>query len=283
MVEAIEEQTTIYKEISLDLIDPPDDAIRSKMDEEALAELAGSIREVGILQPLVVKEREGRYLIVAGHRRYVAAKIVDLATVPCRVVSYDEEMTWATRMHENLFREDLAPLDICKYLWYLHNEKDYSRVQIADLIGKSPGYVSRYMAISSWDGRIQEAVNTKKIALDAGRLLMKIEDPDKRLFYLHHATEGGASVEQVAQWVTDELRLAGKIPAGPNVYPPGVPTTPEEALTFLCFMCKNMDKQERSIIIRVCPDCFLNLRRAVRMLNEVEVPTRENVDGTDTQ
>ena len=110
---------------------------RKQFDEEALSELSASIKTHGIVQPLIVKERNGRYLIIAGERRFRAARMAGLNEVPVLVADYDEAQIHEVSLIENIQREDLNPIEEAAAIRFLMQQHDMTQEEVASRLGKS--------------------------------------------------------------------------------------------------------------------------------------------------
>jgi len=122
--------------IPIDRLIEPKEELRSVLVKENLEELAESIKELGILEPLIVRPVEDKYEIVAGHRRFLAAQMVELKEVPCIVKELNDRQVLLERLHENLKREELNVVDQAALIHKLWDREGLSYKQIGDLFGK---------------------------------------------------------------------------------------------------------------------------------------------------
>ena len=125
------------KEIEIGLIDRNIEQPRKIFDEQALNELAESVKTYGIVQPIIVKEKDGRFIIVAGERRWRAARMAGLKTIPCIVKDYSKQEISEIAIIENLQREDLNPIESARAIKNLIDEFNLTQEDVADKIGKS--------------------------------------------------------------------------------------------------------------------------------------------------
>lgn len=175
---------------------------RKDFDEEALKELATSIREFGILQPLVVtklhEETENGsrvvYQLIAGHRRWLASKMLGLKTVPA-IVRNPMKKTEALEMAivENLQREDLHIIETARAYARLSEEFGMTQREIASRLGKSRETVANALRLLSLPAEIQDAIANKKVSESQARLLMQIDDQEKQIELFHKISEGGVN------------------------------------------------------------------------------------------
>jgi ParB/RepB/Spo0J family partition protein len=197
---------TEFATISLDLIDDPERPIRHDLSPESVEDLVVSIRQVGIIEPLVVKPVGKRYEVIAGHRRLVASTIAGLASVPCYVVNATKEQAEMLKIHENLYRADVRPSDEAEHFKYLIQNHKLSPVRLAKLIGKSEGYVNERLAIFNYPPELRHALDTEQIKFSVAREFARMEDVGKMHEYLHYAIRSGITPSLARQWVIDWRR-----------------------------------------------------------------------------
>lgn len=201
-----------FATISLDLIDDPARPIRHDLSPESVEDLVVSMRQVGIIEPLVVKPVGKRYEVIAGHRRLVAAGIADLAVVPCYVVSVTNEQAEMLKIHENLYRADVRPGDEADHFKYLLQHHKLSPVRLAKLIGKSEGYVNDRLAIFNYLPELRYALDEGQIKFSVAREFARMEDVGKMREYLHYAIRSGITPSLARQWVLDWRRSTTEAP-----------------------------------------------------------------------
>ena len=168
------------KEIEIGLIDRNPDQPRKNFDDEALEELATSIKNFGVIQPIIVKEVDGRYVIIAGERRWRASRLVGLKTVPCVVKDYTEQEISEIAIIENLQREDLNPIESAKAIKSLIQQFDLTQDEVADKIGKSRPAVANTLRLLTLPDTIITLVETGKITAGHARALLAIDNPAKQ-------------------------------------------------------------------------------------------------------
>jgi ParB family chromosome partitioning protein len=174
-------RSTGVKVIEVDHIDPNPEQPRLALDEAALEELAASIREHGVLQPILVRPLDdGRYQLIAGERRWRASRIAGHRTIPALVEEIDDDTALEISIIENLQREDISPLDEATMYDRMIRDHGYSIRRLADKLGKDKGYLENRLRLADAPPEIRELVSLRKDTLSHAYELMKVEDPRKR-------------------------------------------------------------------------------------------------------
>jgi ParB family chromosome partitioning protein len=174
---------------------------RSDFPEEALAALARSIREVGVLQPVVVRSRDGGYELVAGERRVRAAKLAGLATIPAIIREGDDAESLREALIENIHREDLAPLELASAFQELLEELGVTQETLAERLGHSRAHVANTIRLLSLPGDVQQLLAEGKIQAGHARALLGLPDDEARSTLGLRAAAEGLSVRQVEELV----------------------------------------------------------------------------------
>jgi ParB/RepB/Spo0J family partition protein len=167
--------------IDVDRIVPNPEQPRIAFDAETLAELAASITEHGVLQPILVRPLEdGEFQLIAGERRWRASKAAGLATIPALVEEIDDDTALEISIIENLQREDLSPLDEAAMYDRMVKEHGYSVRKLAQKLGKDKGYLENRLRLADAPPEVRELVSLRKDTLSHAYELLKVEDPKKR-------------------------------------------------------------------------------------------------------
>ena len=153
---------------------------RLSYDEESLTELADSIREHGVLQPILVRPSGGRFELIAGERRWRASGMAGRDTIPAIVVEFDEQTALEVSIIENLQREDVSPLEEAAMFRKMTETFGYSVRQLAQKVGKDKGYVENRLRLSDAPADIRELLSLRKDTISHAYELMKIGDERKR-------------------------------------------------------------------------------------------------------
>jgi ParB family chromosome partitioning protein len=197
------------RNIPLDRIAPNPEQPRMTFDEEALAELAASITEHGVLQPILVRPTDEfqRYQLVAGERRWRAARAAGLHEIPALIENLDDETALEIGIIENLQREDLSPLEEAMIYDRMTHEHGYSVRRLAQKLGKDKGYIENRLRLAGAPTEIKQLVSLRKDTLSHAYELLKVEDPKKRR----------RLAEQVASGELSLVKLREKIEGRPRV------------------------------------------------------------------
>ncbi len=172
---------TSVRTVPLDRIDPNPQQPRMTFDEDTLRELAASITEHGVLQPILIRPGdEGRYQLVAGERRWRAARIAGLREIPALIEEIDDDTALEISIIENLQREDLSPLDEALMYERMTTDHGYSLRRLAQKLGKDKGYIENRLRLADAPAEIKQLVSLRKDTLSHAYELLKVEDPKKR-------------------------------------------------------------------------------------------------------
>lgn len=166
-------------EVEIGLVDRNDEQPRKNFDEKALKELAQSIKQHGIIQPLIVKEDNGRYIIIAGERRFRAARMAGLKKVPVIVKDYSEQQVSEVSIIENLQREDLNPIESAKAIEQLIQKYSLTQEAVADRIGKSRSAVTNTLRLLTLPKEVIEYVEAGRLSAGHAKTLLALEDNKK--------------------------------------------------------------------------------------------------------
>jgi ParB family transcriptional regulator, chromosome partitioning protein len=174
-------RTTGVKILSIDRIESNPGQPRMVFDADALHELSASIKEHGVLQPILVRPLgENRYQLIAGERRWRATREAGIATIPALVEEIDDDTALEISIIENLQREDLSPLEEATMFDRMVHEHGYSIRKLADKLGKDKGYLENRLRLADAPEEIRELVSLRKDTVSHAYELLKVQDPKKR-------------------------------------------------------------------------------------------------------
>jgi len=153
---------------------------RTRFDEDALQELADSIKQYGIIEPIVVQKRDNHYEIIAGERRWRAARLAGLKEVPVVVKEYSEDEIFTIALIENIQREDLNPIEEAVAYQKLIQELNLKQDEVAEKVSKSRTAITNSMRLLKLDQRVQQMLIDEMISEGHGRALLPITDPEEQ-------------------------------------------------------------------------------------------------------
>jgi ParB family chromosome partitioning protein len=186
--------------VPVDRIEPNPDQPRMVFDEEALHELAASIREHGVLQPILVRPLgDNRYQLIAGERRWRASREAGQATIPALVEEIDDDTALEISIIENLQREDLSPLEEAAMFERMVQEHGYSIRKLAEKLGKDKGYLENRLRLADAPDEIRQLVSLRKDTLSHAYELLKVQDPKKRKKLAAQVASGELSLVKLRQ------------------------------------------------------------------------------------
>jgi ParB family chromosome partitioning protein len=204
------------RHIPLERVEPNPEQPRVTFVQETIDELAASVRERGVLQPILVRPiGPNRFQIVAGERRWRASRIAGLETIPALVEDIDDETALEIAIIENLQREDLSPLDEAAMYDRMIREHGYSIRKLAEKLGKDKGYLENRLRLADAPAEVRELVSLRKDTLSHAYELLKIPDPKKRRRLAEQVARGELSLVKLREKV--EGRRARPIDEGADV------------------------------------------------------------------
>lgn len=187
-------------EIDIDKISVNPNQPRREFDEEGLQELAGSIREIGIVQPITLRDNgDGSYLIIAGERRFRAARMAGLHAVPAYIRTADDESIMEMALIENIQREDLNSMEIALAYQHLLEQYHLTQEDLSKRVGKKRTTVANYLRLLKLPAQVQVALQNKDIDMGHARALLALDDPKKQLKLFHEIQANAYSVRKVEE------------------------------------------------------------------------------------
>ena len=186
----------IVKNIKLIEIEPNKEQARKIFDEESIDELANSIKEYGVIQPIIVTKKGNYYEIVAGERRWRASKRAGLTEIPAIIRDDDERRNKEISLIENIQREDLNPIEKARGIKVLMEEYELTQQKVADILGKSRSSIANTVRILNLDERVIELALEGKLTEGHCKALMSITDGDKQYEMALYMIESGDTVRE---------------------------------------------------------------------------------------
>ena len=205
-----ESSTSSQEELTLEAIRPNPDQPRKSFDEEALRELATSIKSIGLVQPITVSEiEEGRYEIIAGDRRYRAARMAGLTTIPAYIRKVEERSVHEMALIENIQRENLNPIEEALGYQRLIDECDLTQDALSERVGKNRASIANYLRLLRLPATVQLALKKRELSMGHAKALMAIEDPETQQMIFEQILKFDFSVRKVEE-IARKLTLPGE-------------------------------------------------------------------------
>ena len=194
--------SSTISEIALDQIEANPNQPRREFDAESLQELANSIREIGIVQPITLRQTDdGRYQIVAGERRWRASQMAGLTAIPAYIRTIGDESVMEMALVENIQREDLNAIEIALAYAHLLENEGMTQEKVAERVGKSRVAVANYLRLLKLPAQVQMALQKRTIDMGHARALLSLDSPSQQLAVFEQIQKNGSSVRQVEEIV----------------------------------------------------------------------------------
>ncbi|MCD8288211.1 MAG: ParB/RepB/Spo0J family partition protein [Prevotella sp.] len=201
------------REIDLSQIRPNPDQPRQEFDEDSLQELAASIREFGIIQPITLRQMpDGGYQIVSGERRYRASSLAGLTSVPAYVRTVEDDSMVEMALIENIQREDLNPVEIALTFQRLIDQYHLTQDRLSERVGKKRATIANYLRLLRLPAEIQIGLKNKQIDMGHARALLSIDNPTRQLDLYERIQKQGYSVRKVEE-LAKEMQRESLVPS----------------------------------------------------------------------
>ncbi len=192
--------SSAINEIELSQIDPNPEQPRTWFDEDSLEELASSIRELGIIQPLTLRKTGGdRYQIISGERRFRAARLAGLDSVPAYVRTANDSEITEMALIENIQREDLNAIEIALTFKKLIDQYELTQEQLSTRIGKKRATIANFLRLLKLPAEVQLGLRDRRVDMGHARALLAVDDPKQQLRLYNEIVKKGLSVRQVEE------------------------------------------------------------------------------------
>lgn len=254
----------IEKTVDCSLIDEPDGMIRMDIDQDYINELALSIKEIGLLQRILLARKGERFEIVAGHCRFLAHIRAGIPRIKAIIRTMTRREIVIARATENIARKDLTPIEEAATYSDMHETHGMSLEEIGKKMGKSPGIVKRRIDMLRMPPQLQEALHKRRISIAVAEELWPISDLTQLDYYLSFALDGGCTKDVARQWCKDwkdsKRRQSSAVAGGGEAMSPCEPRP-----TFLpCDLCLNPVELGKDKIMRACPECYQLIIQALK-------------------
>ena len=195
------EGSSNLNEIDIVRIEPNPNQPRREFDKEALQELANSIKEMGVIQPITVRKVDDKYQIIAGERRWRASQLAGLTKIPAYIVSVEDQGVMEMALVENIQREDLNAIEIALAYQHLAEATGMTQAKISERVGKSRAAVTNYMRLLKLPAQVQIALKNHEIEMGHARALLAIDSPSQQIKLFKEVQQQGYSVRKVEELV----------------------------------------------------------------------------------
>lgn len=254
--------------VKMSEIEEPGHQLREKITEEGLEELSRSLAKVGLINPITLRKKDNHYEIVAGHRRYLAAKDLGWEQIKAIIREETDDDTRLKALHENLHREDMSPVEEGRAIKELLDRFGESKKNIARMCGKSESWVHGRIDLLEMPSELREAVDVGALSVGAARELAGIKDDVALKYYTDYAIKQGATAALCAFW-RSKWEVEKIIHQSTDQTPAGYPLTPPPMeVTIPCFWCENETAIRLINHIRVCPKCTESIIRTKQLLQQ---------------
>lgn len=248
--------TNRYKMLQVDKIDPPKDASRMTIDIKELEELARSIEEQGLLEPIIVNDGGERFEIVAGDRRHKAVMLLGHKTINARIVEMDREEIDLARAVENMQRKDLSPFEEGVIYCNLNKVHKMALEDISRRMGKSMGVIKRRMEIMKMPESIQRALHAREVRISVAEELMSCSDKAHQDYLLEMAIEHGVTRDVTRMWVSDWRKSLREPPGASGGGALDAHLMKPEIIYRGCETCQAPVNIHEMKELRICKGCF---------------------------
>lgn len=248
------------REIPVEKIEVGENVLRMELEDDAIDELAESIRRVGLLNPLVVIPDGQGFRVVAGHRRLEACRRAGLRQVHCCVRTMAQEESTEISLAENLFRKDLSPVEMAAGISDTIKRAIMDVDQVAVALHRSVEWVHRMVALLDWPADVLEAIHAGWLSVSAAHNVALIEDDTYRVFLLRNAKDSGATARTTAAWLQAWRSMAPveKAVEAPPV--PGEVRTLPMVPQAPCLCCGQVFRSDQLSHVPVCAGCIQAIR-----------------------
>ena len=231
-------------EVNIELIEANPNQPRREFDEETLQELADSIAEIGIIQPITLRKlNNGKFQIVAGERRWRASMRAKLTSVPAYIISVDEEKLMEMALVENIQRQDLNPIEIALAYQQLIEQYGLTQEQLSEKVGKKRATVANFLRLLRLPAPVQLGLRNRVIDTGHARALLAVEDPKQQIKIYNEIAEKKLSVRAVEDYVRKMKTEPAKPAKGKSAV-----STPSPDMTAVREMAENLFGKRVSLV-----------------------------------
>ena len=269
------------KHVPLEKISPPDFDQRLTESPQDDNELMESIRELGVLEPILVKRLKDGFEVIAGNRRFTQAGRAGLAAVPCIVIKSTGAAADKIALHENIHRLPLSHVDQAYTFAHLIKKYDMTETQVGIVVGRSVSYVSQHLSLLQCEETLVQAVQDGRINFSVARELMQCKDPDERNRFANIVEENGATSQVVQNWVRESNRATDSVGHQVDTNKTYDRPSDQAAPLYPCSACNVPIPVAEIKYVRLCPECnfliFSDIERAKQEARLKNAPAKPPV------
>lgn len=263
------------QELAIDLVYPNPKQPRTNMDEEHIGELADSVGKVGVLQPIIVRPYSDGYQIIAGERRWRAAKAAGLEKVPVRIMATSETESLELALIENLQRRDLNPIEEARGYRLLLSEFHITQAELADKVSKSRSAITNTLRLLDLPEEVQDLMYAGKLTAGHARAILSVPDETSRIKLAHKCVDESLSVREAEN--LSRLYAAGQGDSSPRPATPKAFKVVARKLRRLLGTAVRVRQTAKKGKIEIDFQSEEELERIFRLLTEGESPEAEGV------
>lgn len=248
--------------VDVDLIDMPEEIMRRTLDPDALTELSLSLKALGQLQPIVIKQNRDRYILCIGFRRLTATRMMGQTTIIADIKDPQYDPAEAATLVENIQREQLPIVDEARAVRKMIDVHGWGIPKTAQTLGKSESWVRARLDILRLPDILLRPLQSGELGLGVALELARIPDEHVRDVFTGYAVQGGCTLLQAQRWRTTAERdiEAGYLDRNPEPTPPEPGEQRREVYVMECGLCNRQFPGDRVRIIKTCPRCFETIR-----------------------
>ncbi|MBA7486129.1 Nucleoid occlusion protein [subsurface metagenome] len=253
-----------------------------KIPREDIQELSDSIKSIGIIEPLIIRDIPEGKEIVAGCLRYHAALLAGLKAVPCLNMSLDPKQAEILKLHENVKRIPLDHVDQGHTFIMMMETFKMTELQISESIGKSISYISQHVSLVKVDNELTKAVKSGIISFSQARELMRVDDTVERMRFLSYCQHDGATVEVLRRWIQDYQRDSVDKSTSRQNLPEFSYGHNDPNIYRNCEACDKSVNIKEIRQVFYCPTCDMAIRLAIseeKLKKPPETPVKSSEDA----
>lgn len=244
------------RKIALDQLDDPKIAIRTNLDDDSLDELMTSMKDLGLMEPIIVRPVGNRFEVIAGHRRTRAARLLNWSCIEAKIIPADEEEVFAMRLAENLQRKDNNPVDEACFVGEIILKYKKTPEQMANILKRSDKWIKERLEVFEFPDYMKEHLRLQKYPLGAALWINRLKSESTRRYYSMWAMVNGCTVAQAHRWYENLKKSDFVIPSSGIIEVGDSEGEMIKRTVVKCARCGEdlfLDEAETVFIHKVCP------------------------------